>query len=357
MNVLNKVTRKTLSKNKVRTAVTIVGIMLSAAMFMAVMTSVTSVQGYMLDAVKAADGSFYAWTVVGSAAERDSIVNDSEIKDSVVLQYHGYADIGSQNEYKPYLFIGGIKENYADMASVNILEGRMAETTEEILLPKHLRDNGGVKYSIGDKITLQVGRRVWDGQTLTQVNQYYAEDEDADGEISPAETLTDLQERTYTVVGFYSRPGWETYSAPGYTALTVYDAGLEDSFYQVFYQTKKMSDVSAFVSKVDPEWQNSQLNKEYLRANGVGFSDGVNLMLYSMAAILSVIIMFGSISLIYNAFAISVSERTRQFGILKSIGATKKQMKRSVIYESMVLALIGIPLGILAGILGMFITF
>lgn len=357
MNVLNKVTRKTLSKNKVRTAVTIVGIMLSAAMFMAVMTSVTSVQGYMLDAVKAADGSFYAWTVVGSAAERDSIVNDSEIKDSVVLQYHGYADIGSQNEYKPYLFIGGIKENYADMASVNILEGRMAETAEEILLPKHLRDNGGVKYSIGDKITLQVGRRVWDGQTLTQVNQYYAEDEDADGEISPAETLTDLQERTYTVVGFYSRPGWETYSAPGYTALTVYDAGLEDSFYQVFYQTKKMSDVSAFVSKVDPEWQNSQLNKEYLRANGVGFSDGVNLMLYSMAAILSVIIMFGSISLIYNAFAISVSERTRQFGILKSIGATKKQMKRSVIYESMVLALIGIPLGILAGILGMFITF
>lgn len=357
MNVLNKVTRKTLSKNKVRTAVTIVGIMLSAAMFMAVMTSVTSVQGYMLDAVKAADGSFYAWTVVGSAAERDSIVNDSEIKDSVVLQYHGYADIGSQNEYKPYLFIGGIKENYADMASVNILEGRMAETAEEILLPKHLRDNGGVKYSIGDKITLQVGRRVWDGQTLTQVNQYYAEDEDADGEISPAETLTDLQERTYTVVGFYSRPGWETYSAPGYTALTVYDAGHEDSFYQVFYQTKKMSDVSAFVSGVDPEWQNSQLNKEYLRANGVGFSDGVNSMLYTMAAILSVIIMFGSISLIYNAFAISVSERTRQFGILKSIGATKKQMKRSVIYESMVLALIGIPLGILAGILGMFITF
>ena len=174
MNVLNKVTRKTLSKNKVRTAVTIVGIMLSAAMFMAVMTSVTSVQGYMLDAVKAADGSFYAWTVVGSAAERDSIVNDSEIKDSVVLQYHGYADIGSQNEYKPYLFIGGIKENYADMASVNILEGRMAETAEEILLPKHLRDNGGVKYSIGDKITLQVGRRVWDMPLSTIISSMYS---------------------------------------------------------------------------------------------------------------------------------------------------------------------------------------
>lgn len=357
MNVLNKVTRKTLTKNKVRTAVTIVGIMLSAAMFMAVMTSVTSVQGYIIDAAKAMEGSYYAWTIVDSAEERDKIVGDSEVKNSVVLQNQGYADIGSQNEYKPYLFIGGIKENYSDLASINIIEGRMAQNGGEIMLPKHLRDNGGVKYSIGDKITLNVGQRVWGGQTLTQADGYYLEDTDEDGVISPAETLTDLHERTYTVVGFYSRPGWEPYVAPGYTALTVYDGECEDCGYQVFYQTEKMRGITSFVNKIDPHTKRSELNKEYLRANGVGFGSGINSMLYTMATILSAIIMFGSISLIYNAFAISVSERTRQFGILKSIGATKKQMKRSVMYESMVLAIIGIPLGILAGILGMFITF
>ncbi len=148
MNVLNKVTRKTLTKNKVRTAVTIVGIMLSAAMFMAVMTSVTSVQGYIIDAAKATEGSYYAWTIVDSAEERDKIVGDSEVKDSVVLQNQGYAEIGSHNEYKPYLFIGGIKENYSDLASINITEGRMAQNGGEIMLPKHLRDNGGVKYAI-----------------------------------------------------------------------------------------------------------------------------------------------------------------------------------------------------------------
>ncbi len=357
MNVLNKVTRKTLTKNKVRTAVTIVGIMLSAAMFMAVMTSVTSVQGYIIDAAKATEGSYYAWTIVDSAEERDKIVGDSEVKDSVVLQNQGYAEIGSHNEYKPYLFIGGIKENYSDLASINITEGRMAQNGGEIMLPKHLRDNGGVKYSIGDKITINVGLRVRDGQALTQADGYYMEDTDEDGVASPAETLTDLQERTYTVVGFYSRPGWEPYVAPGYTALTVYDGEREDCGYQVFYQTEKMRSITSFVNKLDPHTERSSLNKEYLRANGVGFGSGINSMLYTMAAILSAIIMFGSISLIYNAFAISVSERTRQFGILKSIGATKKQMKRSVMYESMVLAVIGIPLGILAGILGMFITF
>lgn len=360
MNVLNKVTRKTLTKNKVRTAVTIVGIMLSAAMFMAVMTSVTSVQGYIIDAAKATNGSYYAWTIVDSAEERDEIVNDSEIKASVVLQAHGYAEIGSHNEYKPYLFIGGVKENYSELASVNIVEGRMAQNGGEIMLPKHLRDNGGVKYSIGDKMTLNVGQRVWEDQTLTQADGYRVEEINEDGTLSPAEALTDLKERTYTVVGFYSRPSWESYAAPGYTALTVYDGEHEDCGYQVFYQTESMSNIMSFVNKLvkpDSDTKPSSLNNEYLRANGVGFGSGINSMLYTMAAILSAIIMFGSISLIYNAFAISVSERTRQFGILKSIGATKKQMKRSVMYESMVLAIIGIPLGILAGILGMFITF
>ena len=66
--------------------------------------------------------------------------------------------------------------------------------------------------------------------------------------------------------------------------------------------------------------------------------------------------MFGSILLIYNAFSISVSERTKQFGLLSSIGATKRQLLRSVLFEALFLSVIGIPLGILAGIAGIGVT-
>ncbi|WP_309485122.1 ABC transporter permease [Alkalibacter rhizosphaerae] len=76
-----------------------------------------------------------------------------------------------------------------------------------------------------------------------------------------------------------------------------------------------------------------------------------------MVAVLSAIIMFGSISLIYNAFSISISERTKQFGLLKSVGATKKQIMGSVLFEAFVLSAVGIPLGILLGITGIGITF
>ena len=78
--------------------------------------------------------------------------------------------------------------------------------------------------------------------------------------------------------------------------------------------------------------------------------------MYSLAVILIGIIMFGSISLIYNAFSISVSERTKQFGLLASIGATKRQLTGSVLFEALFLGCIGIPLGILSGLTGIGIT-
>jgi len=79
-------------------------------------------------------------------------------------------------------------------------------------------------------------------------------------------------------------------------------------------------------------------------------------MLYGLAGVIILLIMLGSVSLIYNAFSISVSERTKQFGLLSSVGATRRQIRHMVIFEAMAVALVGIPLGILAGIGGIGVT-
>lgn len=357
MNILNKVTRKTLNKNKVRTLVTIIGIVLSAAMFTGVMTTVTSMQNYMLRNCQASDGSYYARMTDCNDSELSNFDGDTDIKDYRYLQNIGYAYIESNNEYKPYLFVGGISENFTDIVAVNITEGRMPESTDEIILPKHLITNGGNRnYQVGDKITLNIGQRQWNDVILTQQDPYYAYDNDEDEVVQNAEELIDTRERTFTVVGFYERPSFEPYSAAGYTALTVCDDGSGYN-YDIFYQTQKIRKIYTVAERLDPNTERTYYNSQYLRFCGVSLNDGFNSMLYTMAAILSLIIMFGSISLIYNAFSISVSERTKQFGILKSVGATKRQMRRSVIYEGMLLCVIGIPLGILAGIAGIFITF
>jgi len=69
------------------------------------------------------------------------------------------------------------------------------------------------------------------------------------------------------------------------------------------------------------------------------------------------IIIIGAVSLIYNSFAISVSERSRHLGMLSSVGATKRQKRNSVLFEAAIIGLISIPLGIIGGLGGMGITF
>ena len=60
-----------------------------------------------------------------------------------------------------------------------------------------------------------------------------------------------------------------------------------------------------------------------------------NTLLYSVGGILVSIIMIGSIFLIYNSFNISLNERTHQFGIFSSVGATAKQLRNSVLFEGL----------------------
>ena len=60
--------------------------------------------------------------------------------------------------------------------------------------------------------------------------------------------------------------------------------------------------------------------------------------------------MIGSIFLIYNSFNISLNERTHQFGILSSVGATAKQLRNSVLFEGLCIGAVGIPIGVIVGI-------
>ena len=71
------------------------------------------------------------------------------------------------------------------------------------------------------------------------------------------------------------------------------------------------------------------------------------------------LIMTGSIFLIYNSFTISLNERTRQFGILASVGATAGQLRNSVLFEGLCIGAAGIPIGILVGLgsIGLVISF
>ncbi len=79
------------------------------------------------------------------------------------------------------------------------------------------------------------------------------------------------------------------------------------------------------------------------------------LTFYLIGAVLFGLVLVTAVVMIYNTFNISVIERTRQFGLLRCIGASKKQIRRMVWRESLIISLKAIPIGIVAGMVMTFI--
>ena len=354
MNVFNKVTLQSLKRNKTRTIVTIIGIILSAAMICAVTTFASSIYNYALDNAIYVDGDWHGSAEDMSIETYEMIKNESKVSNHVYAQQLGYAKIkGCINENKPYLFVLGASEGFSDMMPVHITSGKYPTSSSEILIPDHLYENGGVELNIGDTIELALGKRMLDGYSMGQYTPYYIYDENNET-IPSGEELVVEETRSYTVVGFYERPSFENFTAPGYTALTIADKDTNAQYnYSVWFKMNKAKDIYSFI---EDNQLTGRTNSSVLRYSGISKYEGFNTMIISLATIVIGLIMFGSIALIYNAFSISVAERTKQFGLLSSVGATKKQLRRMVISEALMVSAVGIPLGILAGVGGIGIT-
>lgn len=92
-------------------------------------------------------------------------------------------------------------------------------------------------------------------------------------------------------------------------------------------------------------------NKDLLAAEGVIANNDILRALLGFGGAFILIIAAASILVISNSFSISADDRIRQFGVLKSVGGTQNQILHSVLLEGGLLSLIGIPIGIVAGLL------
>ncbi len=345
MNIISRYTVKSLKKNKIRTLVTIIGIILSVAMFTAVTESIASGQKFIENITAENVGVFHAFFKNFTSDEVKALQEDSEIDQVVTRQNIGYALFGSSNEDKPYLFIGGMSEGFDQLVSIHPKEGRLPQNNRELLIPEHVYTIGGVNLKVGDQLTLEVGNLMDDDGLVMQGGNFHTS------------TLENTRTVTYTVVGIYARPdSLIEDSLSGYTALTLEDADGTDH-YTAYFTLKKVGNAYKYQAAHHYDDSEIRFNSDFLYSQFVTNDISYATMIGGFMAILMGLIMFGSIALIYNSFSISVSERTKQFGLLKSIGATKKQILHSVLFEAIVLCLVGIPLGLLSGCVGIGVTF
>lgn len=367
-NILNKFTIRSLKLNIKRTIATCIGIILSTALICAVAGVFSSFQQTLIEETKQSTGDYHAMFYSIPKDEQKYILENRNVESYYITQGIGYSKLeGSVNEYKPYLYLMEFDEKALNNFGITLEEGRMPEKENELVISKHIEENGGVKYSVGDKITLDIGKRMSEGEELNQNNPYNNLKEVQDAGFVE-EQLVVTETREFTIVGIIERPSndMEDHSAPGYTVITTLseikdNANIAVKFGNInntYEYVKEIAEDEKQPSSDPDRWTakyDYNVNTELLRWSGVMRANDTMVMFYSLAGIVIGIIIISSVFVIRNSFAISITEKMKQYGMLSSIGATKKQIKKNVLFEGMILGLIAIPIGILCGILATFI--
>ena len=339
MSILNRLTIKNLRLNKKRTIVTIIGIILSTALMVGIGLLFSSFQDLMIRDTIGYNGKY-------EANYGDVDLNKlNNIKDKDFTYFYekpiGFSKIESSNEYKPYMYITSVNKEYFD--ELKLVDGNFPKNENEVVISNHVITNGGLNYKVGDIATFRYGKRNIEG------NDTLANSELVDGEF-----LTNEGTYTYKIVGIVERSNFESYSASGYTAFTV-DVNSDKgnvNLYVMFNKNKKIIKQSEELAKELNYNGDINYNSTLLALYGESTYGNVMSSMGGMMIIMLSLVSIGCIIVIYNSFAISVMERKKEFGLLSSIGTTKRQLSHTVFFEAVVVGVIGIILGILGAYIG-----
>ena len=352
MNIFARITARTMKENKTRTIVTIIGVILSTAMITAVVTLGGTFQNFFIEYTKEQDGSWHVAGLSLPVKEAEKAEKQAEVVNSTKVAELGYARYEHLlSPMMPYLYVQSFSENTRSMLPVALKEGKFPEKQNEVIIPDYLNANleEGNQILIGDTLPLELGEREYKGERLSQINSYMGTETKAEESFVPKE------KREFTVVGIYDysslvtsvgAPGYEVYAGPGNET---------GSYTDIYVELKDIKKTYDFQKEVFGGY-GSVTHESLLRWYGVVNNDRFSTVYTGLLLILTAVIMTGSVLLIYNAFSISLRERSTQFGLLSSLGATKKQLRQSMRYEAFMVSLIGIPLGVLSGIAGIGIT-
>lgn len=379
MKLLNKLTLKNLRLNKVRTIVTIVGIMLSAALITVVSGMALSGRQTMIDAQMVYGGNYDVALDIIDNSVIETARNNRNVKNAFYKERLGYARTkNADGEICDYSVLAMSENTYGNCFKIDLIKGKFPTNSGEAVVTKAFQTQDGKDVKIGDKITLDVGVLTdKDGNVLDEEGIHNLLQKDFN-----KCSIIDTVKRTYTVTGIIERPKTsELYDPSNFSMIyTVSDEKAPIEAIRTKHMNKlyiaytpqsegdylqntadilgfKADDMSNVISdEIPPEDQQTsginayEFNSILLSMKGYGSNDATNTVIFSLAVIIIIIVMLASVFVIRNSFAISITEKTSMYGMLASVGATKRQIRRNVLFEGFILGLIGIPLGILLGL-------
>ncbi len=327
---------KYLKQQKKRTVLTVLGVVLATALVASLGIFFSSFQRMMLTQ-SAYDDGIYDVALNGgiTAEEMEKVRNNYLVEQSgtgctnaFLLQESAQ---GTEARYSLKQYDAGAQAFFPK----ELLEGRRPENSSEVMIPSSMKALGGV----GDTVTLPLYYSSFDEETGRDVEQ-------SGGTVS------------LTIVGIYEGGNRWNEIITGDLLPASREMGML-SQYITFKPGQNKSDALNTLLK-DTQMGEDVVpikNDYYLMWKGEGGSNGMQLSLNLTLLLLSAIILLAMASVIRNSFAMSVSEKMSQFGALRCVGASPKQIRNMVLGEAFLIWVIAVPLGILLGIAAMAITF
>ncbi|WP_027632009.1 ABC transporter permease [Clostridium hydrogeniformans] len=319
-----ELTLRYLKNNKKRSIFTLIGIVLSVALITAICSFFPSIDKSGINAVKSQRG---AWQVGYKNLNKDLINklnSNPKVEDMVTIKTIGKTEIKNGLSIDLLSFKG----NIAPLMALDVKEGSLPKNTEEVALEQWIIRFLGENIKVNDKIFLNTGG------------------DDKNPKMEEFKVVGILKNNEKTQQNKSAR-------------AIYYDESLDGKGEQVFISLYEKGDLKKNINELKSihEEGSVSLNNDLLRyQGGLEGDNGLNSIL-SMVFIVVGIVVIATIAIIYNAFNISVVQRIKDLGLLRTLGATPRQIKTIVRKEGIILGIIAIPLGIISGILALFIIF
>ncbi|MCX7695460.1 MAG: ABC transporter permease [Caloramator sp.] len=299
-----EITNKYLIKNKNRTILTLVSVILSVALISSVGLFFKSMQAVEIENVKNSIGSWHIRFINPDDITITKVKSNPAVKRIGLYKEEQLKPIDKNLSFRRIL----VTKDSLELLPYKLKEGRYPTNNKEVAVEEWFKDRINENCRINEKI--KIG------------NEEY-------------KLVGTLENELGTQLNFAG------------DVITVDEIGSERI---LLVEMKNSKNMKYYLEQLKNVGKNVEENKRLLRALGAKLPPG-----YAVAlGIIIAIVVISSMAVIYNSFQISVVNRVKEFGLLRAIGATPKQIRKIVFREATIISLIGIPIGLLCGIIALY---
>ena len=355
MKFLNNLTIINLKLNKKRTIATIIGVILATFLLTSIVTILSSFQKSLLEHTKKTNGDYHYGFLNVPASELEEFSQNENIDKFFVTKILGDAYFEEDSSTKIPLKILSFSQESLDNLGLEITDGRMPQTDSEIIFADTLTKYNEEEIKLGSQIELEV--------------------QNEDNSNKKSYTIVGIVNITDEYIEMVNNSNLDTY-----IAITKLDEYTQTDRLNVYVKIKDLDKRLETIAKIQgiddntfknligsnnaiteknlAKYENNKYiylyNSTLLGMETRDYIDETAKMVYSVVGIIILVIGLTSVYCIRNSFDISITEKIKQYGILSSIGATKKQIRKIVFHEAFIIGIISIPIGIIFGIIFIF---